>query len=127
MFWHKRSRGTVALVTALGVLAAVAGCWLLRVDSAPRSGHPSEASSLAGIHKDLAHAATPVSKAPLKSAGLRRGRPPLQPRLAPLPQLPGLLIALQCNCFGLSAYHANAPSTTYAECDLLTQLCIDRR
>jgi hypothetical protein len=127
MFRHKRSRRTVAVVTALGVLAAVAGCWLLRVEGAPTSGHPSEVSSLRSIHKDLVQAATPVSKAPLKSAGLRSGRPPVQPRLAPLPQLPASLMTLQCNCFGLPTYHANAPSTTYSGCDPLTHFCIDRR
>jgi hypothetical protein len=128
--WNAQARLTIAIVATLGLLAAVAGCWLLRVEDSAPDAPPPTAESIANIQKDFGHfdeATTPESKAPLKSAGLRRGRPPLQPRLASLPQLPLLPIGLQRNCFSPLTYHANAPSATFCERDLLTRFCINRR
>ena|ERR1700759_64848 len=127
---HSRSRLTVAIVTTLCLLAAAAGCWLVRVDHAASAPYPPAAESIAKKHSDfsqLGHATAPSIKAPLKSAGMRRGRPPSQPNLASRPSVQLLSIASHCDCFGLLAYHAHAPAPTFSQCDLLTHICIDRR
>jgi hypothetical protein len=125
-----RHRRAVAIVAILCLLAAVGGCWLLRVEGAKPVAHPPSAVAISKIHNASGHfdcAGAPTNKAPMKSAGMRRGRPPVQPRLATPGTLPLIPIALRSSHFDSLTDRARAPVATFAQCDLLTRLCIDRR
>lgn len=123
------------MAAALGLLAAVLGCWLLRFDRAA-SDTPSPApTSVAAVGTAPAyHGAVmdddhPIApgQASVKSAGLHRDRPPTSLRVMPsLQESPSAApVTPPGRAFGIG--HIRAPATVLAGQERLTQFCIARR
>ncbi|WP_116376034.1 hypothetical protein [Mycobacterium sp. MFM001] len=120
------SRSAIAIVAVVGVLAAVAGCWLLRVErTTPDTDSTTLTVSVEQVHLD--HASSPASHTPFKSAGLHRDRPPTPLRVIPVSQAFPSPISLPCISWRPDGTQARAPATAHSGRDLLTHFCIARR
>jgi hypothetical protein len=110
------------------MLAAIAGCWLLRFERA--TADPISLTSVSAVHSgdaNLDHASLPASHTPFKSAGIQRNRPPTQSRFLPPPQSSPSPISTPAVWSWRDGTQPRAPATDHSGRNLLTQFCIARR
>ncbi|BBZ14489.1 hypothetical protein [Mycobacterium branderi] len=138
----RRPRPVVALVAALGLLAAVLGCWLLRFDrAASDTPSPAPTSVAAAHHTSIDRGSSPTyhgavmdddhpiapSQTSVKSAGLHRDRPPTSLRVVPSLQESPSAVPVASPGRGFSVGYIRAPGAVLAGQERLTQFCIARR
>lgn len=135
---HRQLRSTVAIVAALCVLAALTGCWALRsqlaaADAAQTVAATESVSDIVQLRCDDANNTSQfcpgflsTSQKPVKSAGIKRDRPPTWSRSAP-PQWVPTPASMTSFAYPRGAARSHALVIPHDGQDILTQLCVARR